>query len=379
VSWLDVAALVLIALSALAGFRRGLVVGLLSLAGLAVGAVIGAKVVPQLLGQERSQYVPLIALAGALTCSFLAQAIFSFVGRRIRTLLFAVPPLRALDRVLGFVLGGLTGLALCWVVGAVMLYLPGQNDLKEAAQRSSVLRTLNDYVPPAKLMEALSRAHPFAIIAGPAAEVAAPDPSIVDADGVQAARQGVVRIQGHACGYAVEGTGWIAAPGLVVTAAHVVAGVREPVVDRRDGNRVTGVVVAFDADDDVALVRAPGLSGTPLRLAETKAGTSGAILGFPANGPYRAAPARVGREVTFLSRDAYGNFPVTRTVTLVRGEVQSGNSGGPVVSAAGRVLTTIFGARLAGGDSGYGVPNDRVERLLRDAGTTPVESACHTG
>lgn len=380
-SWLDIGALAVIVLSALSGFRRGLVVGVLSLGGLLGGAILGAKLAPSILGQADSRYVPLIALGGAVVFSFLFQALFAFAGRRVRMLLLVVPPLKALDHVGGSLLGGLTGLALCWVIGAVMLYLPGNTGLRETAQRSTVLSTLNDYAPPAKLMEALARSDPFAIIAGPDAGVAPPDPTVLESPAVARARASVVRIRGYACGLGVEGSGWIAAPGVVVTNAHVVAGVDEPTLDRGEGSAsVEGRIVEFDPKNDIAVIRAPGLVGAPLPLAATAdPGTAGAILGFPGNGPFEAHGARIGRDVTFASRDAYGNFPVLRSVTLIRGLVEPGNSGGPVVDAKGRVVTTVFGARAGGRGSGYGVPNKEVARLLANPGTGNITSACTGG
>lgn len=380
-SWLDLGAVAVIGLSALSGFRRGLVLGVLSLAGVVGGAFLGSRIAPSVLGAADSQYVPLVALGGAVVVSFLAQALFAFVGRRVRTLLIAIPPLKMLDHVGGFFLGGATGLALCWAVGAVMLYLPGETGLRQTAQRSAVLSALNEYLPPSDVMSALARSDPFSILAGPGAGVAPPDPAIVRASGVVGAYRSVVRIRGNACGFGLEGSGWVAGRGIVVTNAHVVAGIEKPIVDHGDGTpRVEGIVVEFDAKDDIAIIRAPGVTGAPLPLASgVEAGTSGAILGFPKNGPYRAKPARVGREVTFLSRDAYGNFPVPRTTTPIRGDVQPGNSGGPVVGADGRVLATVFGTRSGGGDSGYGVPNDRVARYLSTPGTVALATSCAEG
>jgi uncharacterized membrane protein required for colicin V production len=376
VSWLDIGAIAVIGLSGLSGLRRGLLVGVLSLGGLVGGAIIGAKIAPTLIGQGDSRYVPLISLGGAVVLSFFVQAAAAFAGRRLRTLLFALPPLKALDHLLGLVLGALTGVALCWTIGAVMLYLPGQTGLREVAQRSGVLRTLNDYVPPARVMDALARTDPFAVIAGPDANVDPPDPAVATSPGVKAARNSVVRIRGYACGLGVEGTGWIAAPGIVVTAAHVVAGIDSPTLDRNDGRRgVKGKVVAFDQKNDVAIIRAPGLDGKALRLEKVEPNTKIAILGFPGNGPYTVTAARIGKEVTFLSRDAYGNFPVTRTVALIRGVVEPGNSGGPAVSSSGGVVTTIFGARSGSRGSGYGVPNSAIEAALASRGN-PISSQC---
>ena len=104
------------------------------------------------------------------------QACGVLAGRWLRGAL-SLGPLRALDNAGGLVLGGLTGLALCWAVGAVLLYVPGQTELRRHAQESAILSTLNRELPPERVMGALSRIDSLAAIAGPAANVAAPDPA----------------------------------------------------------------------------------------------------------------------------------------------------------------------------------------------------------
>lgn len=369
----DVVVLVAAAVLGLAGMRRGLVVGVASLAGLVGGAYVGARIAPGVIG-EGSQWLPLATLAGAMAGGLVGQALAVLVARPVRAVV-AFGPLRLVDAVGGLVLGAATALVLAWVVGAVLLYTPGQTELRRWAQESQILSTMNDQVPPERLMDALARVDPFAVLAGPEATVDPPMSAIAADPQVVAARESVVRVTGLACGLGIEGSGWIAAPGLVVTNAHVVAGVRTPRVDRGDGRFVDATVVAFSPKDDVAVLRVQGLEGRPLPLAEATPGRAVALLGFPGNGPYRATPARVGATVTTLGRDAYGRFPVGRTVTTVRGEIRPGNSGGPAVDAAGRVLTTVF-AQRPGAKGGYGVPTARTRALLADAGATPLRTEC---
>jgi S1-C subfamily serine protease len=201
-----------------------------------------------------------------------------------------------------------------------------------------------------------------------------PDRSVSGSSAASAAAAGVVRVRGLACGLGVEGSGWIAAPGVVVTNAHVVAGVDRPLVDRHGGRARRGRVVYFDAKDDLALIRVPGLVGKPLALAEPMQGLSGALLGYPQNGPLRATPVRLGATLQIVGRDAYGRFPTTRKVTTLRGAIRSGNSGGPVVDADGAVVATAF-ARRVGSDGGYGVPSAAVARALSRMGGA-VASEC---
>jgi uncharacterized membrane protein required for colicin V production len=375
VSTVDLIALGFVALTAFSGFRRGLVVGVFSLAGLAVGAYLGARVGPSLVGGDRAAWLPVVALGGAMLFAAVGQAIGVMIGRSLRKGLIVLGPLRVFDNVGGGMLGAVTGLVLCWVVGAVFLYIPGQTELRRYAQESTILTALNQEFPPNRVIDALARIDPFATLAGPAAGVDPPDPAILDSAGVSGAALSVVRVIGYACGLGIEGSGWVAAPGLVVTDAHVVAGIDAPRVDRSDGVLLDARVVSFDKVNDVAVLRVTGLTAKPLRLTDAVEGTPGGMLGYPGNGPYTETAVRVGRVVQMVGRDAYGHFPTPRRVTTIRGKIRSGNSGGPVVDAQGRVITTVF-AQRAGTDGGYGVPTEIVRTAIARAGTKALETSC---
>src|SRR5207245_4758424 len=177
-------------------------------------------------------------------------------------------------------------------------------------------------------------------IAGPGAAVAPPDPRLVHEPGVRRATPSVVRVLGTACGVGVEGTGWVARPNLVVTAAHVVAGQHDTVVELQSGGRLPAAVVDFDRRNDVAVLRVRELALRPLALASAKTGTAVAVLGFPENAPFTVTPARIGHTSVVLAEDAYGSGPVPRTITSLRGRVRHGDSGAPAVDADGAVEAT---------------------------------------
>jgi S1-C subfamily serine protease len=373
----DLIAIGVIVLLALRGFRRGLVTGVLSLAGLVVGALAGARLAEALLGGSATRYLPLLALFGAMTLAGVGQALGTAGGRSLRQIL-RIPPLRALDNVGGLALGAVTGVALCWAVGAVLLYVPGETELRRYAQESTILSTLNREIPPEDVLGALARFDALGTIAGPAANVPAPDARVLRDSDVTVARESVVRVRGNACGLGIEGSGWVAGRGLVVTNAHVVAGVDEPAVDFGRGEPLRARVVAFDGANDVAVLSVPGLRALVLQMAPAERGAAAALLGYPENGPYTATAVRVGRTSSIVGRDAYGRFPTLRRVTSLRGTVRQGNSGGPVVDAQGRVVATVFGGRVgAGRPGGYGVPNELVAKALRTARSgTPLETPC---
>ena len=361
VDWIAVG---VIAIAALMGLRRGLIGGLLGLAGIAVGAYVGAKLAPEFLSGRESPYTPLVALGGAALLVILLQSVAGMVGGAIRSSLFVIPPLRLLDSVGGLVLGAAAGAAIVWVLGAVALHLPGQRDLREEVQRSQILGAINERVPPSRLLDAISRVDPFLSIRGPEANVPPPDPALLASPAVRTARAGVFRVTGTACGLGVSGSGWAAAPNLVVTNAHVVAGMQDPRIDRRDGDYRDAVVVAFNVHDDLAVLRVAGLRATPLEAVEPVEGQAVAILGYPESGPFTAVAGRIGQTSVVLAEDGHGRGPVSRTITTLRGEVRHGNSGGPAVDSRGRVQTTVFAARVGAENQGYGVPTDIVRSTL---------------
>jgi S1-C subfamily serine protease len=164
----------------------------------------------------------------------------------------------------------------------------------------------------------------------------------------------------------------------VVTAAHVVAGVRDATVEPFGSSTgLSAQPVAFDPHNDVAVLRVPGLAAGPLRLVDPRQGSSVAILGYPEDGAFTSAPGRIGRTATALADDAYGHGPVFRTVTTLRGRIRHGDSGGPAVDATGAVEATIFAARV-GQSAGYGVPASAVRAALAGA-RGPVSTQGCTG
>jgi uncharacterized membrane protein required for colicin V production len=376
VSPADWIVLVVIFLSAVYGLSRGLVRGALSLAGFALGAYLGAKIGPQVL-EEGSPYVPLVALGGALIGGTLLSSLAEMLGVTLRRTMGAVPGLRAIDSGAGLVLGAFAGVVLCWAVGAVLLYLPGQSDLRQAVQRSAILGRINDEFPPKRLLETLEGVDPLGVLVGPPAAVAPPNSALARDPEVLEALDSIVRVTGISCGLGVEGSGWIARPGIVVTNAHVVAGIEGPRVDRGEGGGISARVVVFDERNDLAILRVPGLEGRSLPLADPERGVAVVLLGYPANGPLQRIPARLGDTSAFVGRDAYGRGPVTRTVTAIRGSVRPGLSGGPGVDGNGRVRTVVF-ARRAAERGGYGVPPDLVRDALRRSrsATEPLSTDC---
>jgi S1-C subfamily serine protease len=377
VDWIIV---VFTGLMAVWGYAQGLIVGALSLLGFAGGALLGSRLGPLVLEEgSQSPYAPLFALVGALMVGGILASGLELLGFHLRRRMG--DRLGLMDGFGGALFVGALGLGLAWIGGAVALQTPGAGELREPIQQSTILRELNERLPPSgPILQALARFDPFPQIDGPRPNVSAPNSKIARDPQVRAASASVVRVLGTACGLGVQGSGWIAGDGVVVTNAHVVAGQSDTTVQLRgEGDRIDADAIWFDPRNDLAILRADGVSGTPaLRLdADAGKGASAAIVGFPENGPYDVRPGRLGDTSTVVSQDAYGRGPVRRSITSVRGLVRSGNSGGPMIDGRGRVVTTIFAATVAdGGRNGFGVPVPIVRRALERANGTVDTGPC---
>jgi S1-C subfamily serine protease len=388
IDWLIMAFTVLLAFY---GYLQGFIVGALSLAGFALGAFLGTRIGPLLLPSgSHSQYSAVFGLVGALLAGGVLASGFEGLGVRARSVL-RLPGLRTIDGLFGAALTACVGLGIAWVVGAVALQSAGSNNLRRDLQRSAILRGLNQLLPPSgPILNALARFDPLPSVRGPAADVPAPTRGILASQGVRTARSSVVHVVGTACGLGIEGSGWVAAPGIVVTNAHVVAGETDTtVVPGGHAPSLRAQAVAFSPHDDIAILRVSGLKAPALSLApDPRPGSAAGILGYPLDGPFDAEPGRLGQTQRVRTEDAYGNGPVVRSIVSLRGRVRPGNSGGPMVDSAGRVAATVFAAITGVSNGphsatagGFAVPNALVRaKLVTTQGrTTPVSTGPCSG
>lgn len=359
------------------GSRTGFLAGALSLVGVVLGAALGSRVVPALLeGDGDLVFGSVITLASivafAVLGDILARAASGFLQGKIEG-----ATSEALDRAGGALLGVALSLTLVWVAATFALGTPLLSSLHPTMQESTVLGALNRAMPSTLLTQAVSRLDPIPSFRGPKADVADPNQEIADDPEVLAATSRVVRVSGVACGYGIEGSGWVAAPDLVVTNAHVVAGeISTQVQPEGNGLPLPARVMAFDEKNDIAVLRVDDLRLEPLRLTEPRASEPVALLGFPENGPFDIRAGRVGETTRVISNDAYNRGPVERTVTSFKGFVRPGNSGGPAVNGDGEVVATVFASRADSDDGGYGIPSSLVRQLvdLAQERRTPVST-----
>ena len=363
---------------ALWGYRQGLIVGALTLAGFAIGAFVGSRVGPLLLTRgSHSPYAPLCAALGALLFGALTAVTLESFALGLRQKIVRRPLLHAADGAGGAALIASVALGLAWVFGAVLLHAPSTAQLRADIQRSLILRSLNDVLPPTgPLLNALNRVDPAPTVLGPATPVAAPDARIASDPDVLQAGDSVVRVLSTACGLGVEGSGWAAEPGVVVTNAHVIAGSDDTTVTTQDGAELEATPIYYSPGKDLALLRVGSALPTLPISSDREVGEGAAVLGYPENGPYSLAPARLGETRVTISEDSYGNGPVERTIVAMSGTVRSGNSGGPLVDAQGRAVGTVFAATTNEPQGGFAIPAEQVSEALRETAESVDTGSC---
>ncbi len=371
--WLLVA---LVLAYAVSGYWQGFIAGAFATGGLLLGGLLGIWLAPRLLGDaEPALWVSLAALFVVLICASLGQAVLQIAGARIRSRI-TWQPVRALDAVGGAALSMAAVLVVAWALGVAVsgAKLPWAS----SQVRSSAVLDRVDGVMPGSAVQALNSFNdvvgssffprylePFAperiINVGP------PPGRIVRDPDVQGAQGSVYKVRGeNSCKRGVEGTGFLYGPGRVMTNAHVVAGVRRPdvIVGERE---VPATVVYYNPDIDVAVLAVNGLQGRPLRFDERgRPRQPAAVLGYPQDGPYNVQAARIRGQQRLRSPDIYGHGTVVRKVYSLRSTVRPGNSGGPLVSSAGRVLGVVFAASVTDSNTGYALTAEQVRLAAAD-------------
>lgn len=363
----DLILILLMLTFAVSGYRQGFVVGVLSFAGFFGGALIGLQIGPLLAQQLHGDALRIVvSLLSVFGLAVLGQALAGWVGSHLRRTIRSRPGQRADD--LGGALVSLAAVALvAWLV-AVPLASSPMPWLAKSVRASVVLHGIDQVMPsPARaLSQALrdtvdTRGFPDVfdnLTPTRVREVPAPDPALVGSPVVQEAARSVAKIYGNApsCSRRIEGSGFVYAPGYVMTNAHVVAGTRSVSVDVGTG-RHDSTVVVYDPARDLAVLHVPSLDAPAMRFSNSWAsdGSDAIVLGFPLDGPFDAQSARVRDVRNITGPDIYNSARVTREIYTIRALVRSGNSGGPLVAPSGEVLGVIFAAAADDPNTGFAV------------------------
>ena len=371
---LDVVLVALGVLFALSGYRQGFVVGAFSFVGFLGGGVVGARLAPAIAELEPLAAFPrsVVGLAVVFVAATLGQVVATLVGGALRRRL-VWRPVRQLDAVGGAAISVVSLLLVAWLVGRAVASSPYPS-LASQVRRSVVMTTVDAAMPAAglrfladfrNLIEERGFPEVFTELqAVDASDVPPPDPARLDRAVVQALRASVLKVTGtaEACDTRIEGSGFVYAPERVMTNAHVVAGVDEPEVEV-GGRQLPARVVLFDPARDVAVLAVDGLTAPALTPApqEAAARSGAVVVGYPNDGPFRARAARVISVQDARGQDIYQQASVLREIYSVRGLVQQGNSGGPLVDDKGQVLGVVFAAAADDPSVGYVLTWDEVD------------------
>jgi S1-C subfamily serine protease len=372
---LDVLILVAVVAAVWRGVWLGATVPLLSFGGVWAGLVAGAAAAPR---ATRLVTDPTAKVVVTLVCLAAGPLLFGglghYLGARLSSGLQRVR-LGPLDAAAGAVVAGGATLLAGWLVGSLLATVPSP-PLAAAAQRSVVVRALDRVMPPApavfarinRLMAAGGLPQVFAEIEPPPASAQPLPPEAAVRAAASRTAGSVVKIVGSACSVVQEGSGFVAAPSLVITNAHVVAGVSSPVVIDRAG-RHKATTLIFDPNTDVAVLRTSGLAGRPLplRSATVGPGAGGAVIGYPGGGALDVERAVVLARFEAVGRDIYSRRLVARQVYQLRSRVRPGNSGGPFVDVEGSVLGVVFSRSVFRDNVGFALTAPEVAPHLRQA------------
>jgi S1-C subfamily serine protease len=363
-----------LASAAIGGYRMGFLARVLSWVGLGAGIYAAARLAPVVLdryqgGQPETRL--LLALGTMLVVSTAGASLGAVAGHSVRQLIPPGTGLRTADRAAGAVVGGLGGLLLVWLLIPILAAMPGV--FSEMARNSSIARNIDRYGPetPEALQdlrrqvsdfnfpEVFSRLGPSPSTGPPPEDVAIPD-AIRDRVAVS-----TVKVTGTACGRLLSGSGFTAAADVIVTNAHVVAGVDRPSVLRTDGERLSGTVVVFDPNRDLAVLRVPGLGRAALPRDEADAGEEGAVYGHPrGRDALVISPARVETKVNAQGTDLYGESSIRREVLVLASALEPGDSGGAVVNTEGEVIGVAFAIAPDKPATAYALSSGELETVL---------------
>ncbi len=350
---------------AVSGYRQGFVVGALSFIGFLGGGELGAKVAPGIADSAVLSDLPraLVGLGIVFLAAVVGQLMATLVGAAVRSRL-TWQPARTVDAFGGAVISVVSLLLIAWLVGTAVASSPFPT-LAAAARGSAVLQTVDSAVPTPverffasfrRLVDDRGFPEVFdGLQPTEAAEVAPPDPALAQSPVVQAARPSVLKITGvaEACRRRIEGTGFVYALQRVITNAHVVAGVDEPRVVVGD-EELPARVVLFDPGRDLAVLAVPGLDRPPLAFTgQAEQGAGAIVVGYPQGGGFRVDAARIRGIQNARGPDIYQQQTVVREIYALRGLVQPGNSGGPLLDESGRIYGVIFAAAADDPQTGY--------------------------
>lgn len=383
-SWVDIVVVLLALIAGVSGWRHGMAVALLSFVGVLGGAVLGVRLAPLLAaGIESPSTRIIVSIVVVVLLVALGETTGVYFGRHIRDRITGERSL-VVDSTLGSVLQAVTVVVAAWLV-ALPLASASFPGLAAGVRGSEVLRAVDSVMPaaakqlPGELRQLLNSSgfpdvtNPF--VETPIMEVGPPNPALRESPVVAQVAGSVLKIRGRApsCSRQLEGSGFVIGPEMVLTNAHVVAGTSDTGVEVVNSRgrivELASEVVLYDPQVDLAVLRVPDLQAEPLAFEPRPAsvGEDVVVLGYPLDGGFKATAGKVRQMINLKGPDIYDSGEVTREVYTVRAVVQSGNSGGPMITPTGTVMGVVFGAALDDQETGFVLTVDQVAPTVQAA------------
>ncbi len=373
----DLLAAVVVLAAVIAGTRTGALPQIGGIAGAIGGLLLSLNVAPWIVGQTASlQPVPrvLVVLGAIIGAVLIGEAIGSGIGRAVGDRL-GQGVLSGVDRLLGAAIGAAQAVLIVWLAGGLLALGPLPTFGRTASESFS-MQVIDAYLPPptkvvGQIAGALDASGLPSVFVGLEPAPLAP----VDLPGSAAARRmaasavnGTARVVAIACTAQVTGTAELIAPNYLVTNAHVVAGAQAINVELGSQD-VAAKPVAFDPELDVAVLYAPGFSGTVLQFATATParGVEGAAIGYPGGGPMVVIPAGVTGSYPATGRDIYNQAVIDRTIIELRAAIQPGDSGGPLILPDGTIGGLVFAESRTDSSVGYALTPTAVAVAVRPA------------
>jgi S1-C subfamily serine protease len=374
------------------GFRRGILRTILSIIGLIVGGAAGAIATPSiqsLISNNAFGFKPTIGLTSIILGASLGMFLFGVLGSFLRVVLLPFPFMKTIDSLIGFGLAIVAVASISSTLSSAAQVIPNKT-VNNLFSQSQLISQIDQYLP-ARFKDAAQKIQNV-ITDSPLPEVfkslveSRITPTQLETDVaipeiVTKSVASTVRIDGIAesCSAAMVGTGFIVSPERVITNAHVVAGVKEPVITLFNSQtQLGGRVIAIDRKKDIAIIFVPGLTGEKLTfIGPVTPNEIGFVVGYPNGGNLRTMPVSVTSEFESIGTDIDGNGESRRDVIVFGGDVKPGNSGGPLLNDQGQVLGVVFAADAENKNTGYALAPSEVAKLVSE--TSSVMQAIETG
>jgi hypothetical protein len=379
VNTLDLVVLVLILGAGVGGWRLGFLARVIAWAGVVVGLALGVHFVTHIVttfGGTRPENRATVAVAFLGLTAIVGQTVGLALGGLAHRFVPMRVPLPRVDRLAGAAIGGFGVLVLLWMV--IPSFATAKGWPARMARGSTIVAAIERWAPrqPDRFAawgrEISNAPYPSALgLLNSPPNPGPPPGTSITADVDERVRASTMLVTGRACNEIQEGSGWLAAPGVVVTNAHVVAGEHTTNVSAPSGASMPATVIAFDPVRDIAVLAVPALATVkpaprPLMMATGSKGTVGAVYGHPGGGLLKASPARVGEEILAVGTDIYRTGTSRRHVYVLAAALAPGDSGGAVVDGRGRIIGMAFAIDPGRSSTAYAVTDEEIRPVLRD-------------